>query len=167
MEWRESTLGQLCEFTNGGAWNQNEYSDSGVRVARVTNFVNGSIDLTDCKYLPISNFNQYAKNELFEDDLVVATVGSHPSQPSSAVGRPVRVPRSASGALLNQNAVCIRPVKNTEVQKRFLLFFSRTDEFRSYILANARGSANQARMDVEKLDIDLGLTADELQETTA
>ena len=151
MNWHATTLEEVAEFTNGGPWNQSEYTDSGVPVARVTNFVNESIDLSDCKYLSPESFTKYRKHELHEGDLVVATVGSHPSQPASAVGRPVRVPRSASGCLLNQNAVCIRPKRDNKLNQRFLFFFAQTDHFRQYILANARGAANQARMSIERL----------------
>ena len=151
MSWRATTLEEVAEFTNGGPWSQSEYTDGGVRVARVTNFVNESIDLSDCKYLSHDSFAKYRQHELHEGDLVVATVGSHPSQPTSAVGRPVRVPRSASGCLLNQNAVCIRPKRNDELNQRFLFFYAKTDHFRQYILANARGAANQARMSIERL----------------
>jgi len=151
MTWRATILDEVAEFTNGGAWDQSEYTAEGLRVARVTDFVNESIDLSDCKYLAHESFDRYQKNELHEGDLVVATVGSHPSQPASAVGRPVRVPRFASGCLLNQNAVCIRPKGIDKLNKRFLFFFAKTDHFKQYILANARGAANQARMSIERL----------------
>jgi len=151
MNWRATILDEVVEFTNGGAWDQSEYTDEGIRVARVTNFVNESIDLSECKYLSHESFEKYQKHELHEGDLVVATVGSHPSQPASAVGRPIRVPRSASGCLLNQNAVCIRPKRNDELNQRFLFFFAKTDQFKQYILSNARGAANQARMSIERL----------------
>ena len=126
MTWREMLLEDVAVFTNGGAWDQSEYTQDGIRVVRVTNFINNTIDLTDCKYLSLNSFERYKKHQLFEGDLVVATVGSHPSQPASAVGRPVRVPRSAHGCLLNQNAVCIRPSSALCLDQRFLFFFAKT-----------------------------------------
>jgi len=151
MKWHHTILDEVVDFTNGGAWDQSEYTDEGIRVARVTNFINESIDLSDCKYLSHDSYSRYRKHELHEGDLVVATVGSHPSQPASAVGRPVRVPRSASGCLLNQNAVCIRPKRDNQLLKRYLFFFAKTDTFKHYILANARGAASQARMSIERM----------------
>jgi len=149
-EWKKTTLGELCDFINGGTWKRDEYSTEGVPVTRVTDFTGTSIDLTDCNFLPASSFSKYNKHELFEGDLVVATVGSHPTRPSSAVGRPVRVPRNAQGSLLNQNAVCIRPIDEEVLDKWFLFYFALTEKFRNYILSNARGSANQARMSITR-----------------
>jgi len=49
MKWHHTILDEVVDFTNGGAWDQSEYTDEGIRVARVTNFINESIDLSDCK----------------------------------------------------------------------------------------------------------------------
>ena len=33
---RNTTLGEIADFVNGGAWNQDEYSIDGIPVVRVT-----------------------------------------------------------------------------------------------------------------------------------
>jgi type I restriction enzyme, S subunit len=145
MSWENKVLGKIAEFTNGGAWNQSEYSDSGVPVVRVSDVQNETVDLGNCKYLPRAAFERYRKHELLTGDLIICTVGSHPTQPGSVVGRPAIVPKVANGALLNQNAVRIRP-SSKEIDKRWLGYIGRSPFFRNYIISHARGSANQVRM---------------------
>lgn len=142
---KRMTLEAIAEFRNGGAWNQTEYSDVGVPVVRVTDIKKETVDLSECKFLPKSSVAKYAKHLLQTGDLVVCTVGSHPTQPGSVVGRAAVIPESAHGALLNQNAVCIRS-SAPEVDQDWLGYLGRSRKFHDYIVSRARGSANQVRM---------------------
>jgi restriction endonuclease S subunit len=141
----EARLGDIAEFINGGAWNQNEYSTEGIPVVRVTNLKDDGVDLSDCKFLPPEALAKYSKHILHHGDLIIATVGSHPSQPGSVVGRPCIAPRKVDGALLNQNAVLIRTATQA-VDQRWLGYLGRSPPFRNYVISCARGSANQVRM---------------------
>ena len=47
--------------------------------------------------------------------------------------------------MLNQNTVCLRPNSNL-LHKGFLAYFGQSMTFRNYIIAHARGAANQVRM---------------------
>jgi type I restriction enzyme S subunit len=138
-------LGQVAQFINGGAWRQNEYSSYGVPVLQVSNIRGQQIDLTDCKYLPESSLEKYGRHLIRRDDLIIATVGSHPSQPNSVVGRPAIARSNAVNALLNQNAVIVRSTCD-DVDQKWLGWLGRDQPFRDYITACARGSANQVRM---------------------
>ena len=140
-----TTLGSIAEFINGGAWKQTEYANEGVPVVRVTDIKNETVDLSACKFLPKSSFEKYAKHALRIGDLVICTVGSHPTQPGSVVGRAAVMPGSVQGALLNQNAVCIRS-SLPYVDQRWLCYLGRSQAFHDYIISCARGSANQVRM---------------------
>ena len=53
------------------------------------------------KYLSINSLEKYKKHMLFAGDLVIATVGSHPTQPNSVVGKHAIIPEDMEGALLN------------------------------------------------------------------
>ena len=88
-DWKSSKLGIVADTINGGAWSDGEYVDSGIPVVRVSDFRDNSIDLSNCRYLPESSLSRYAKHQLHQGDLVIATVGSHPTHPASVVGRPV------------------------------------------------------------------------------
>ena len=130
---------------NGGAWNQTEYSDEGISVVRVTDINDETVDLTKCKFLPKSALEKYVKHILESGDLVICTVGSHPTQPGSVVGRAAVMPPAVRGALLNQNAVRIRSA-SLEVDQGWLGYFGRSKTFHDYIISCAKGSANQVRM---------------------
>jgi type I restriction enzyme, S subunit len=141
----QTTLGEIADFTNGGAWKQTEYSNEGVPVVRVTDIKGETVDLSDCRYLPESSLARYSKHLLEVGDLVVCTVGSHPTQPSSVVGRAAVMPQIAHGALLNQNAVRIRSAL-PDVDQVWLGYLGRSKPFHDYIISCARGAANQVRM---------------------
>lgn len=150
-------LGDIAEFINGGAWSQTEYADSGIPVVRVSDIHDCAVSLSGCKYLPQSVCAKYAKHELREGDLVICTIGSHPTQPNSVVGRPGIMSKSCEGAFLNQNAVCIRPLDKS-LDKRWLGYFARSQVMKDYIIAHARGSANQVRVAISALkDMDVFL----------
>jgi type I restriction enzyme S subunit len=150
-------LENVACFINGGAWKQSEYVESGVPVVRVSDCKNGVVDLTACKFLPPSSYSKYHKHRLCAGDLVIATVGSHPTQPGSVVGRPIVIPQTVDGALLNQNAVCIRP-RDERLNKQFLAYLGKSKIFHDYIIACARGAANQVRMAIGLLkDLEIPL----------
>jgi type I restriction enzyme S subunit len=142
---KQKTLGEIADFTNGGAWNQEEYVDVGVPVVRVTDVKGETVDLTGCKYLPNSSLKKYERHQLRTGDLVICTVGSHPTQPGSVVGRAAIIRETADGALLNQNAVRLR-ARSKDVDQQWLGYFGRSRKFHEYIISCARGSANQVRM---------------------
>lgn len=150
ISWTVLSLDDVASFQNGGAWKESEYEESGVPVVRVTNCKGGTIDLNDCKYLNPASFEKYSKHELSQGDVVIATVGSHPTQPNSVVGRSSIVPHKAAGSLLNQNAVRLRAKKGIFNQK-LLGYISQSGHFKQYIAAHARGAASQVRMSIELL----------------
>lgn len=145
MSWKKVRLGDYTEFINGGAWKQNEYTLSGIPVVKVTNLVNGSVDLSDISFIPDSSLHKYKRHLLKKGDLVVTTVGSHPNQISSAAGRTTIIPGKAEGFLLNQNAVIIRSVFE-ELDQIFLGYVGKSEPFQNYIKSIARGAANQVRI---------------------
>ncbi len=146
------SLEETCDFINGGPWSESEYSDFGIRVVKVSNMVDGTVvPRHDDNYLPVSKYDKYRKHELRTDDLIVATVGSHPTQPGSVVGRTSLIPADYSGLLLNQNAVCLRVRRPDVCSQRYLFYLSNTVLFKHHIESRARGSANQVRMAVGEL----------------
>ncbi len=147
-------LGDYCEFINGGSWSDKEYTNNNldsIPVVKVTNMRNGTVDLNDLSYLPKSSLNKYKKNILREGDIVMATVGSHPNQPNSVVGRTISIPKTADGFLLNQNAVCIRILDESKLDPKYLKYLVKTEYFAYLSYSRARGSANQVRLAISEL----------------
>ena len=147
----ELILGKVCDFINGGAWADDEYVGSGIHVVKVTNMEDSTIVARDDNYLPLSKYERYPIHELKTYDIVVATVGSHPTQPGSVVGRTALIPQEYSGSFLNQNAVCLRVKHRDLVNQRYLFYLSKTVLFKHHIESRARGSANQVRMALGEL----------------
>ena len=145
-------LEQCFEFINGGTWNENEYSLEGIHVVKVTNLVNSGVERKkDDSYLPWSKYEKYQKHKLFEGDVVIATVGSHPTQQGSVVGRTSRIPKDFDGSFLNQNAVCLRNKDTNKINSRYFFYLTKTILFKGYIEGRAKGSANQVRMALSDL----------------
>ena len=141
-KWQVSRLGDLVEHQKGFAFKSTEYVASGHPIARVSNFTEQSVDMTDCNYIDPALVNKYSDFILRTGDVVIATVGSWPNNPASVVGKAIFVPQEADGALLNQNSVRLRT--SGFIGQRFLFYLLRTEEFQNYILGTARGSANQS-----------------------
>jgi len=135
----------IAEFINGGSWSDKEYKENGIPVVKVTNLKNGTVDLSEVNYIPESSLDKYGRHLLRRGDLVIATVGSHPNLVASAAGRATIIPEIAQGALLNQNALCIRT--NSEVlHQGYLGYLGKSDKFQGYIKSVGRGAANQVRI---------------------
>lgn len=144
------SLDEISIFINGGAWTEDVYVDEGYKVVRVTNMINGSVESRNDSFLEKSTYNKYIKHRLNTGDLIIATVGSHPTQEGSVVGRASIVPEEYEGALLNQNAVCIRIIDD-RINQKFFNYLTKTILFRHHIESRAQGSANQVRMALSEL----------------
>ena len=113
-EWKTYKLGDFITHKKGFAFKSNLYKESGCPIIRVTNFTGNSISLDDILFIDNDEKVNFKEVEIKEDDIIIATVGSWPNNPSSIVGRVIKVPKVAEGALLNQNAVIIYPNKNLD-----------------------------------------------------
>ena len=143
----EYFLGDVFDFIHGGSWSESEYADSGIHVVKVTNMVNGGIiTRPDDNYLPELKYDKYKAHKLEKNDILIATVGSHPTQQGSVVGRISLVLEKNAGSFLNQNAVCLRLKKYNLIDSIYFYHISKTIIFKWYIESRAKGSANQVRM---------------------
>lgn len=141
-EWKESNLKEISTHKKGFAFKSKDFVESGVPIVKVRNFTSDSIDVTECNYVTEESFQTYSSYELFTDDVVIATVGSWLTNPNSVVGKTIKVPKSANGTLLNQNAVILRA--NESADQKYLFYLLKNDDFKYYIVGTAQGSANQA-----------------------
>ena len=146
-------LVDLCTFTNGGAWNESEYVSSGLPVIKVSDLKNSVISTDNISYISKKSYKKYQKNELRTNDVIVATVGSHPSLESSAAGRSVVVTKLHKGYLLNQNAVCIRSNDPSILDQRFLGYLTKSQNFKHYIQNRGVGAANQMRIPIAAIKL--------------
>jgi type I restriction enzyme, S subunit len=149
-DWEIKVLSDLAESCNGAGIKQQHFSVVGTRLARVSDFTDRSIDLSDCSHVEPIHARQWTGHLLKEGDVIVATVGSWPPNWSSVVGKAVRVPPEAVGAIQNQNSCRLR-AKEGMADQRFLFYLVRSSEFVHHAAYSAGGSANQARLAVKNL----------------
>jgi len=142
--WEVRSIGEFVKHQKGFAFKSSWYQDQGKIIVRVSDTTSNSIDLSTCNKISEEQALNYKTYELKTNDIIIATVGSWPPNYSSVVGKVVRVPSTAEGGLLNQNAVKLS-MKVKEVNQQGLLYFTlKTDRFLNYIVNSAQGSASQA-----------------------
>lgn len=149
MSWDRVTVGELVSTKKGFAFKSDLYVESGVPIVRVSNFTLDSISDEDLKYYPERERVNYSDFVLREKDIIVQTVGSWQYNPASVVGKVVHVPYYLDGALLNQNAVKLIP--NERVDRDFLYYRLRCDDFKGHVIGEARGAANQASITLDTI----------------
>ena len=140
--WTPEKLGKLVSHRKGFIFKSSDFQPSGHPIVRVSDFTDRSIDVSECNYMAATNAKNYSDYALLEGDVVIATVGSWPTNPASIVGKTICVPSEAEAALLNQNAVRLRALDR--LNQRYLFYLLKTQEFQNYIVNKAQGSANQA-----------------------
>lgn len=141
-EWLLSRLGDVVEHTKGFAFKSGDYRPSGWPIVRASDFRDWDVSMEQSLYLDDELAPQYLRYLLREGDILIATVGSKPGSGSASVGRVVRVGKRASGALLNQNTVRLRP--NASVECSFLFYLLKNIQFRDFILGTTGGSAQSS-----------------------
>ncbi|KRE45513.1 restriction endonuclease subunit S [Paenibacillus sp. Soil522] len=138
----EIILDHIADFQKGYAFKSADFQKSGRKIIKVSNLTLDSIENESCVCIDESKADQYKRYELLENDIIITTVGSWPTNPSSVVGKVVRVPSVLNNSLLNQNAVRVR-AKNG-IDQNYLFYLLKSVFFKEYIIGTAQGSANQA-----------------------
>lgn len=140
--WKTVTIGDFLSHRKGYAFKSNQYKKEGHKIARVSDFTQRSIDIDSCICIDEKQVDQFSDYALKVGDVVIATVGSWPTNPASVVGRAIRIPDEANGLLLNQNAVRLRSKGN--LCQKFLFYLLSSEHYQNYIVSTAQGSASQA-----------------------
>lgn len=148
--WQYLSLRDCITHKKGFAFKSSDYTNIGTPIVKVTNTTDNSIDMTSVVYISDELAEKNKSVELLQNDIVIATVGSWPTNPASVVGKTIKVPTDAQGALLNQNAVRIRPLTDS-IDKLFLYYLLKNKSFSDYLVGNAQGSANQASITLEDI----------------
>lgn len=142
--WKTYKLGEITAYQKGFAFKSDWFKDKGDLVVRVSDTTQNSIDISTCHRIDKEKSNELQKYKLEKDDIVIATVGSWPPNFASVVGKVVKVPLEADGALLNQNAVRLKSIDEDFFSKKYIYYLMKSDFFLKYIVNTAQGSANQA-----------------------
>lgn len=149
--WEVKELSQLVKHQKGFAFKSAWFQDEGHIVVRVSDTTDDSINVNSCNKISEKLAGEYSSYALKENDLVIATVGSWPPNYSSVVGKVIRVPRTAEGGLLNQNAVKLTVSDEYSFHQGFLHCSLKNRRFMEYIVNRAQGSANQASITLKSI----------------
>jgi len=148
-EWTNHRLGDLVSHQKGHAFKSKDYRDQGHGIVRVSDFTDRSVATDSCNHLAEELAHNYSSVALKQGDVVIATVGSWPTNPASVVGKTIRVPREADSFLLNQNAVNL--TANEALDQTFLFHLLTTETFGAHIVSAAQGSASQASITLKSI----------------
>jgi type I restriction enzyme, S subunit len=142
-------LGSHISTQKGFAFKSKWYQDTGTPIVKVSDFTEDAIDTANLTYIPEEIGKEYQRYALHTHDVIIQTVGSWPNNPKSVVGKAIKVPKTANGALLNQNAVRLDP--ENDLDKKYLFYLLRNNHFTNYIVGCAQGAASQASITLEAI----------------
>ena len=117
--WEVAKLNKCLSMYKEYAFKSDKFSGSGIPVIRVSEIKNGTVLATEMHIIEMEP--EYKNVVLNSGDILMTTVGSNPKVLNSAVGQLARLPEELNGALLNQNAVCLRA--NEGINPDFLYYF--------------------------------------------
>ena len=150
-EWENTSLGELITYKKGYAFKSSLYDINGEEtIVRVSDTTENSININSCNKIKTENVIGLDDYRLNTNDIVIATVGSWADNPNSIVGKVIKVPCFAHNALLNQNAVRLRGIHD-KIEQNFLYYILKNEDFSSYLLLAAQGSANQASITLKDI----------------
>lgn len=119
--WKSLRLSEVAQCRNGAGIRQEFFTNVGIPLVRVSDFTVNSIELQKCINVNSEHAKRWLDHRLFAGDVLVATVGSWPPNWLSVVGKVVRVPSKVTGAIQNQNTVCV-VARPGMADQRFILF---------------------------------------------
>ncbi|SFD24239.1 restriction endonuclease subunit S [Algibacter pectinivorans] len=147
--WKLVNLGDITSYTKGYAFKSINYTNKGSRVIRISD--TNAHTIKDDNPIYVSNESgEYKKWELMEGDLVFTTVGSKPPMYDSMVGKVIKVQKKHQGALLNQNAVILRGIKE-KVNQNYIYHNFKLKKYLNFIETIVRGNANQVSITLKEL----------------
>lgn len=137
--WTSAKLSKCISTDKGFAFKSDTFKANGIPVVRVSEMKEGTVLKPEMHVEKIEP--EYEKVILHTGDILMTTVGSHPRIVNSAVGQLARLPIELDGALLNQNAVCLRTKEG--MHKDYMYYFLSIKRYREHLNLIAHGTANQ------------------------
>ncbi|VVM75148.1 restriction endonuclease subunit S [Pseudomonas fluorescens] len=138
--WVWSRMGNLAQFQKGHAFKSEDYLNNGLLITKIQNLTENHTQ--NAAYINPERFSEFEKYLILEGDIVMTTVGSWFSAPTSAVGRSFLINNLFDNSLLNQNAVRVRCLR--EINTLYLFNYINSTIFKKYLIQEAQGTANQA-----------------------
>lgn len=128
-------LGEICSVLNGYAFKSSKYTDSGIRVIRITNVQKGRIEDEDPKFYPLEYKEELEKYMLYENDILLSLTGN--------VGRVALLERKYLPSALNQRVACLRIKDEKKVNRKYLYMCLLSDKFEKACINSSKGIAQK------------------------
>lgn len=139
--WCWTRISSVTQILNGFAFKSQMYTESGIRIIRISNVQDGYIEDEKPVYYPLASKDFILPYMLQNEDLLMSLTGN--------VGRVAIIDNSMLPAVLNQRVACIRTL-NSSCSKYYLFYYFLKKEFVQDCIKNAKGSA-QLNMSTEWL----------------
>lgn len=128
-------LSDICEILNGYAFKSSLYTESGLRIIRITNVQNGYIEDYEPKFYDIDKKEELSNYVLKENDLLISLTGN--------VGRVALLKKELLPAVLNQRVGCIRIKNESILNKKYLFNMLNNKIFECACINNSKGIAQK------------------------
>ena len=132
VEWKP--LRSVADILNGYAFKSSEYSESGIRVIRISDVQKGQISQKDLKFYPSAAKSEIERYMLFAGDLVMSLTGN--------CGRVAMLSDDDLPAALNQRVACLR-ADRTVVLTRYLFHYFDQISFEQEAMGSATGGGQK------------------------
>lgn len=133
MDLIKTELNNVVQVKNGFAFKSNEYTNSGLRVIRITNVQKGEIVDSNPQFIDESRINEFNEYLLLSGDILISLTGN--------VGRVGILTKDLEPAVLNQRVACIRVKNRKEVNSKCLFQYLNSDLFERECIRNSNGIA--------------------------
>lgn len=127
-------LGSVARILNGFAFKSSMYSETGIRVVRISDVQKGKMSDKDLKFYPLEAEREIKRYMLKADDLVMSLTGN--------CGRVAMLSDANLPAALNQRVACLRPNRDL-VLTRYLFHYFDQLSFEQDAMSNATGGGQQ------------------------
>lgn len=142
--WAYQPMGYIISIQPGYSFNSDDYSETGIRLLKISNVAFGDVAWDDLTYLPFEYISKYQLFSLNDGDIVMAM-----TRPVISGGIKVSIVSADDiPSLLNQR-VC-RLVAGTNISSKFLYYTLISSTFVSYI-SELLFSTNQPNLSADEI----------------
>ena len=100
-EWETISAKYFLDIKGGYAFKSNTFVEEGIPIIRIGDIKNGSVDLKNCRKVPVNFYNQLKDFSVNEGDILIALTGA-------TIGKIGQIKKTNEKILLNQRVGLIR-----------------------------------------------------------
>lgn len=133
--WKTITIDDICEVFSGKGFKESEYSQTGVKLLRISNVTYDTLVWDDTKYLPDSYIVEVPELVLHAGDIVMAL-----NRPITNGKLKVSLVDDNEKYILYQRVGCLRVRKTSSLLPKYLQFALLSKDFLHQVEENLQGS---------------------------